>query len=121
MATAPRAHAPVKAGACFECHTPHAAAASRPHLVARGGPDLCFRCHGAERALLLSGRPHAPFLRGQCTACHAPHGSGKKGMLVAEGDALCTTCHDPKAARLVELHGGSPPEGCASCHEAHGQ
>lgn len=116
-----RPHAPARDGACFECHAPHAAPASRPHLVGRGGLDLCLRCHPRERAALFAARPHAPFVRGQCRACHAPHGSGKPALLTAEGDALCAPCHDAASEKLAARHARLDlAKGCASCHAAHG-
>ena len=113
------AHAPVKRGQCFACHTPHAS--PREHLVKGGGADLCFQCHGDQARLIRElPRVHEPVLRGQCVKCHLPHGSPNPNMLAKKGNALCTACHDPKKPALQAAHRKAPATGeCVRCHDPH--
>jgi predicted CXXCH cytochrome family protein len=63
------AHAPVRRGACFDCHAPHAAEA--PHLLQAEGKALCARCHDLEAAAFRAG--HQKRTGATCTSCHPPH------------------------------------------------
>jgi predicted CXXCH cytochrome family protein len=73
LAAAKGAHQPVKRGACFDCHSPHAA--SGAHLLSRTGATLCAGCH----------QPNAPA-----------QASGHKGVKVT---STCVECHPPHAPR----------------------
>jgi predicted CXXCH cytochrome family protein len=99
-------HAPVKAGMCLFCHTPH----SGPYdsLLKANGNAPCLQCH-AE----LSYEPYLPFphpdhplsggpdpvRKGKpfgCISCHVPHSSdwGKLFRYKAtDFEGLCKNCH----------------------------
>jgi predicted CXXCH cytochrome family protein len=113
------AHAPVKAGECFRCHTPHAS--SRPHLLLQGGADLCFGCHEKERKTFDAATVHAPVRKGECLACHAPHGSENKALAVKAGPELCLSCHARQRALAGArwVHDPFKSGDCDACHRPH--
>lgn len=91
-------HAPVDAGTCTACHSPHSADGS--HLVDQDTVSkLCSTCHDyqthsahpiGEKAV----DPRNPNLRVDCLSCHKAHGTDFKRMLLTETNLeLCTQCH----------------------------
>ncbi len=113
-------HAPVKAGRCFECHTPHAS--SRDHLLVEGGGSLCWGCHAKTQKVLEQPFVHSPVKLGECTKCHEIHGGALKKLLVRAGADLCFGCHAPQKALLASswVHQPFGDGDCASCHDPHG-
>ncbi len=63
-------HAPVEAGECTGCHSPHLAA--NPKLLTISGQQLCFSCHDSSD--LLATETHAEIGETDCLDCHNPHG-----------------------------------------------
>jgi len=112
-------HAPVVAGQCTACHSPHA---SRFDALLKNRPGpLCSQCHSKVGQELRRPVVHAPVAEGRCTACHDPHGGDNRGLLKAKGAALCASCHSEVGswrARKVQ----HPPFAlgrCEKCHEPH--
>jgi predicted CXXCH cytochrome family protein len=71
-------HGPVQAGACLECHQPHASE-QRYFLRENQRSELCFLCHNEQR--LLQTEMHAGIAKAECTKCHDPHGSPERYMM----------------------------------------
>jgi predicted CXXCH cytochrome family protein len=110
-------HAPFRQSAgCVACHGAHAGPPSKAGLAV-SQPELCRRCHRAER--FRGPNLHAAIEGGGCTACHDPHGGDERRLLSSSADALCATCHDVAA---VKQHGGLAVPGgrCVLCHDPHG-
>ena len=91
-------HAPVDAGTCTVCHSPHAA--NGVFLVDQPSVnELCITCHDyqqhsahpiGEKAV----DPRNKNLRIDCLSCHKGHGTEYKWMLLAATNTeLCTQCH----------------------------
>jgi len=64
-------HAPVKSGACFSCHAPHAGAGKA--ILRASGPALCRRCHDPRSTAESAAHAKAPRPLAECVKCHAPH------------------------------------------------
>jgi predicted CXXCH cytochrome family protein len=113
------AHAPVKAGRCFECHTPHAS--PREHLLLKAQPELCYGCHEKARAAFAQPHVHTAVRRGQCAGCHAIHGGKEKKLLARTGAELCFECHAGEKKLLEErwVHEPFRSGDCESCHDPH--
>jgi DmsE family decaheme c-type cytochrome len=98
IAAVPVKHAPVEAGTCMACHSPHgsdgAYLVDQPSMV-----KLCATCHDYEKhsAHPIGDKavdPRNKNLRVDCVSCHKGHGTEFKRMLLAETTAeLCTRCH----------------------------
>ncbi len=102
-------HAPVAAGKCLNCHTPHSG--PNESLLKAAGNALCEQCHAGIVSkphvvmdLLKSGHVLAglrdPVREGKrfgCISCHVPHSSdwGKLFRYDAENaPGLCKYCHE---------------------------
>ena len=115
-------HAPVRAGACLTCHSPHLSAAKG--LPAENAPG-CAGCHAAVTERLKTDRfIHGPMSLGDCRLCHAVHASTEPKLLVRPATALCTDCHSdalPPAGTPAALqpHPMIPEGQCGRCHEPH--
>jgi predicted CXXCH cytochrome family protein len=139
-------HPPV-VKSCTLCHDPHASA-SDVRLLKGAVPELCVRCHRADR--LAAKHMGYPVARGRCTTCHDPHGSEVRGMLQATvhppvarrncsqchvpagaarpfqtraaGVDLCRSCHTPRIASMLErsrVHWPVAAGDCFACHAPH--
>ena len=72
-------HAPVEAGECIECHSPHR---SRYKHLLLSDPvrTLCFKCH--EESIAGGAYDHPELeLEDHCTDCHNPHMSEDEKLL----------------------------------------
>jgi predicted CXXCH cytochrome family protein len=115
---------------CASCHQPiaarvatrpgHAECASACHGAAHAPARTadCARCHAAEAK-------SAPAGHAACGSCHEPHAGSlfaKTGAGIttfaklATTTAQCASCHADKPRALH----GAVPDGCGSCHRAHG-
>ncbi len=81
--------------------------------------SVCFKCH--ERKAFSGKIVHKPLVDGQCTVCHNPHVSYYKGLLEAEGAALCFSCHkkEEKIFQQGMVHQPVRSGQCLSCHVPH--
>lgn len=94
-------HAPMDAGQCLQCHSPH----GTPNVFHTVAPTntLCASCHDRKEEYLhpVSGHPHSgaaemirPGREMSCSACHEPHASPYGSMLrYGTGAQLCVACH----------------------------
>jgi predicted CXXCH cytochrome family protein len=93
-------HAPVEAGMCLSCHTPH----SGPYdsLLKVNDNALCLECHPklpqSHPDHPVTG-PSDPVRKGKpfgCISCHVPHSSDWGKLFrykAADSGSLCTYCH----------------------------
>jgi DmsE family decaheme c-type cytochrome len=98
IATTQVKHAPVEAGTCSACHSPHSA--NGVYLVDQPSMNaLCANCHDYEThsAHPIGEKavdPRNKNLRVDCLSCHKGHGTEFKRMLLAATNVeLCTRCH----------------------------
>jgi DmsE family decaheme c-type cytochrome len=115
------AHAGSDVG-CLDCHSPHHAKEEQ-HLLVTSQPQLCYGCHGTQKAEF--GKPyHHRVDEGlvECSDCHNVHGTGTIRQLrtLPSGDAVCYKCHADKQGPFVYEHVPVKTEGCSSCHTPHG-
>jgi predicted CXXCH cytochrome family protein len=114
-------HGPADAGACNQCHDPHAS--SNPNLLLAQGLELCGECH-EEIAEDIEGAQfiHDPAEE-DCVNCHNPHSGPYDGMLFAEGRKLCGECHDDVVEEAEQASVDHQPalndDECISCHSPH--
>ena len=114
----PHVHSPVKAGACSDCHNPHASEHGRL-LMAEAGA-ICASCH-ADIIPEDARSVHAVILEEGCASCHDPHASKYKKGLTAPGNQLCLGCHTELAAKLNNTKFQHAPvaDDCMTCHNPH--
>ena len=111
-------HFPVGKGECTSCHDPHGSNLEF-HLKRGSIADLCAGCHGKDKTSheVL----HAPVKAGDCIACHTPHVSENKGLLSADGTALCFKCHKDREEEFKRKYIHEPAaKNCTICHDPHG-
>jgi predicted CXXCH cytochrome family protein len=115
-------HAPVSAGACLGCHSPHV---SVKKGLPADKPPRCADCHAAVTERLKTDRfVHGPMNLGDCGLCHTVHASAEPKLLVRPATALCTDCHSealppPGTAAALQAHPMIPEGQCGRCHEPH--
>jgi predicted CXXCH cytochrome family protein len=113
-------HAPVEAGECATCHTPHAA--NRKALLRNEPGTLCRDCHtdiapaSADRALV-----HPPARDGDCLGCHGGHTGIEPGLLQKPAVELCAKCHADvtKRSQGTAAHAPAKQGKCLECHDPH--
>jgi predicted CXXCH cytochrome family protein len=117
----PFVHAPVKAGDCVQCHSPHAS--SHGKMLASGPETLCAGCHApmAAATLARARSVHPPVRLGECIKCHDPHAAKNKGQLRLAGSELCASCHAEMTRRIAAAKFKHPPvsASCQACHDPH--
>jgi predicted CXXCH cytochrome family protein len=113
-------HRPVEQGGCATCHDPHGSKTA-PLLLTSAEPDLCLRCHKADKPIFAKQHGGYVVSRARCTSCHDPHGSSVKGMLydnvhapVAKG--MCGQCHEAPGAQAGFAPKQHARELCNRCH-----
>ena len=114
----PHVHSPVKAGACADCHNPHAS--EHGQLLATEAGAICASCH--DDIVPQGARSiHAVLSEDGCAACHDPHASQHKNGLTEEGNQLCLGCHQAMANKLNNARFPHPPadDDCLTCHDPH--
>ena len=108
---------------CTSCHDPHASKDVN-FLLVKSQTELCFSCHGAQKAEFARPFRHRVDVGLiQCSDCHNPHGTQHGGQLrTAAGQfAVCTKCHTDTMGPFVFEHAPvKTDEGCLSCHTPHG-
>ena len=111
-------HAPVEAGECVFCHSPHSS--SNPALLkVIPTADLCFECHDAE--ITENKFNHQPVSEGNCQTCHNPHKSNERSLLKSEMPGLCFSCHEKSGQEMTAKYIHPPFEDdCRNCHTVHG-
>jgi predicted CXXCH cytochrome family protein len=70
-------HAPVEAGECTSCHSPHLSKNDR--LLLQAGRDLCLGCH--DEGEIMKIESHDGIEDTNCTECHNPHGGSESNLL----------------------------------------
>jgi len=123
-----RIHWPlVAAGACLNCHGPHAT--REAGLLLDEPKVVCGACHADTIARQdHSEAKHAPVDEGECVACHDPHSSDHPLLLTRENSVeLCGDCHDwqqhsshPIGEELADRRNPNLAMNCLSCHFSHG-
>jgi len=105
--------------ACADCHRVHVA---KDAVFARDSqPDVCFKCHKAQRADFQKSSAH-PVRFGQmaCGDCHNPHGSTNiAGLIKPTINQTCYSCHAEKRGPMLWEH-APVTEDCSLCHTPHG-
>jgi len=86
------AHKPIRDKKCMWCHKPHGNA-NINLLHEGGGRNLCVICHQDFKKVEGEKESHLFSNSKECLSCHDPHDSGKKFLLIKEGDSLCISCH----------------------------
>lgn len=105
--------------ACNNCHRIHTP--NDPVLDRVTQPEVCFKCHKEQRALMHRISTH-PVLAGKmgCTDCHNPHGSTGPKLLVKNSvNETCWTCHAEKRGPYLFEH-QPVSDDCTNCHNPHG-
>ncbi len=114
------AHARAGVG-CTSCHSAHDSG-NREFLLSGKQPEMCFNCHGENRAEFnkpFRHRVNEGLVR--CSDCHNVHGSREKQLrTTASQDAVCFKCHSDKKGPFVFEHEPVKSEGCSVCHSPHG-
>jgi len=112
---------------CDECHTPKGSENFHRMRVVRDTmagvePELCYRCHGGQRAIFALPHRH-PLERGfmACSSCHQPHGTFTlRQARLRASEAICGKCHEEMQGPFVFEHPPGRVTGCESCHQPHG-
>ena len=114
----PAIHTPVKAGACVDCHSPHAS--DHGKMLAKPPEAICVSCH-ATIVPAEAKSVHAALRKGGCVACHDPHASPNKNQLLKPVGELCVGCHQDIGAQIAKVKFHHPPviTGCVTCHDPH--
>lgn len=114
----PSVHAPVKAGNCSACHSPHAS--DHGKLLAEEPSKICLECH-AEVLPKDAKSVHQPALEGNCVKCHDPHAAKNRKNLLAAGNDLCFGCHKELASSIQKVQFKHAPveKNCLNCHDPH--
>lgn len=114
----PFVHSPVKAGACSDCHSPHAS--DHGKLLSADVKQICTECHADIRPEAARSI-HAPVTAGDCTKCHDPHSAKNENNLPVAGNELCFSCHaEMKKELAANTFKHSPVEkSCMTCHDPH--
>ena len=114
----PSVHTPVKAGACSDCHSPHAAEHGK--LLAEPPAKICLSCH---QGIVPAGAKsvHKDAFEGTCVACHDPHAAKGPAVLRESGSALCLSCHKDLGAQVAANRFKHSPveKSCLGCHDPH--
>ena len=116
--------------ACTACHSIHKAATPK-YLLAKVQHEVCYGCHGVQRAQFEMPSHHRVdegFM--ECSDCHNPHGAfpptwrmGQRPRMIeqaATNKEPCIQCHADKFGPFVFEHASSAVEGCEICHQPHG-
>ncbi|HTT24155.1 MAG TPA: cytochrome c3 family protein [Candidatus Sulfotelmatobacter sp.] len=117
----PFMHPPFADKSCEICHAP-----AKDGKVVLTQPDvksLCVTCHDEQVKQIESAKVQHPGAMSDCTDCHSPHSSRQPGLPKTNAVEICLTCHTDQAemakAKKV-LHRPAFQDGCATCHDAHG-
>jgi predicted CXXCH cytochrome family protein len=110
-------HAPVAAGQCSKCHSPHQAQLKK--LLLAKSPDLCFACHKSVKDALAKKNTHPPATD-DCGSCHTHHASTQVSLLTDVPGVLCAQCHET-TPQFEAKHLGIKPKdmNCPTCHNPH--
>ncbi|MCF6342567.1 MAG: hypothetical protein L3J31_07170 [Bacteroidales bacterium] len=112
-------HAPVEAGECVMCHSPHSSPNSAL-LLASPIASLCFECHDRDE-IMKHNVEHAAVSEGDCQNCHNPHQSNNPSLLNAPMPTLCFDCHEEIIQGQTAKYLHAPVEDdCRNCHFVHG-
>lgn len=114
--------------ACNDCHTAtgtegfHKMRAVED-VMAGVQPDLCYRCHTAQRADFALPYHHPVEERFMgCTSCHNPHGefTTLRQLRTRDTEAICGKCHEDNQGPFIFEHPPGRASGCHACHRPHG-
>ena len=114
-------HPPFADKTCDVCHAP--AKDGKVVLTQPDAKSLCVMCHDEQAKHIESAKVQHPGALGDCTDCHSPHASRQPGLPKTNAVEICLTCHTEQAEMLKTkkvLHRPVAQEGCATCHEPHG-
>ena len=108
---------------CTNCHSLHASKDVN-FLLVKPQTELCYECHGAQRAEFARPYRHRVDVGLiQCSDCHNPHGTEVGGQVRAAAGqfAVCTKCHTDTMGPFVFEHTPvKTEESCLNCHVPHG-
>lgn len=107
---------------CLDCHSSHSPKRSEA-LLRDTQPNLCFSCHGEQKASFSRPFHHkVPEGGMKCSDCHNQHGGFQSKQLRSwiGNDVTCLKCHSDKAGPFVYEHAPVKIEGCQACHTPHG-
>jgi DmsE family decaheme c-type cytochrome len=106
---------------CTDCHSVHDFKSKQNQLKTAKGPETCYQCHQAIRAMGLR-TSHHPIREGlmECSSCHNPHDGTTPKMIKANWvNELCLQCHTEKRGPFLWEH-APVRENCLNCHNPHG-
>ncbi len=113
--------------ACEACHGPMKADHPQAAMPVDTSPDLCARCHSADRFGWQDWQGSAHYQRGMnCTTCHDPHSASLKIARSAAGTAayndasqLCVNCHKDVSMNFPYSVHQKQGVTCINCHVTH--
>ncbi|HEX8991711.1 MAG TPA: cytochrome c3 family protein [Anaerolineales bacterium] len=113
--------------ACEACHGPMKADHPQAAMPVDISPDLCARCHSADRFGWQDWQGSAHYQRGMnCTTCHDPHSASLKIARSTTGTAvyndasqLCVNCHKDVSMNFPYSVHQKQGVTCINCHVTH--
>lgn len=113
--------------ACDACHGPMKADHPKAAMPVDLSPDLCARCHSADRFGWQNWQGSAHYQRGMnCTTCHDPHSASLKltrsltgGASYNDASQLCVNCHKDVSMNFPYSAHQKQGVTCINCHVTH--
>lgn len=113
--------------ACEACHGPMKPDHPKAAMPVDLSPDLCARCHSADRFGWQNWQASAHYQRGMnCTTCHDPHSASLKitrsltgGAAYNDASQLCVNCHKDVSMNFPYSVHQKQGVTCINCHVTH--
>ncbi len=112
--------------ACEACHGPMTPDHPKSAMPVTLSPDLCARCHSADRFGWQNWHESAHYQRGMnCTTCHDPHSASLKmtrdltGKGYNDASQLCVNCHKDVSMNFPYSVHQKQGVTCINCHVTH--
>ncbi len=113
--------------ACEACHGPMKPDHPKTPMPVDLSPDLCARCHSADRFDWQNWQASAHYQRGMnCTTCHDPHSASLKitksftsGTAYNDASQLCVNCHKDVSMDFPYSMHQKQGVTCIDCHVTH--